>query len=564
MYLPTASGGSEGGGSAGSFDVYRRATASGHPALVYAGSAPGAFGFGSSPPTVTSDDTTTGSAVVWIVYTPNGSGAGAELRAYDAIPQDGALPLLNSWPIGTATKFAPPGVGRRKVYVGTRDGHVLGFGAPATAPLTAGPGTFPTTTVGTTSSRSVVFRAERTVTVESLALTGDGAFTTGAPSPALPATLRTGEELTVPASFAPATPGVKGASITATTGDGPASASLSGTAQARDPLLTVDVPVIDFAGVTVGNEQRRTVTFGNAGGRPLHVASVQTPGAPFSVEGIAAGMTIEPGASVTAIVHFAPTATGDFAGDLRVDSDTSVPPGKDPADMGLVGVSGAGATPPELVTEPAAVDFGVVAPGTSTLRTVTLRNAGGSVLTIYKSKPPSGGPFSAVDALDEGTTFQAGQERSLRVRFAPDRPGSYTQAWGITADDATGARSLSFSGVAPLPPVATGGGPPTAALPAAAAGRTPRVTGLRLSARLFRTRAHLRIRARDTTRVRVRLERRGTTGWVRRAGARDVALVGGTRTVTLSARGLRAGRWRVVVAPIPGGTVRRAEFRIAR
>jgi iron transport multicopper oxidase len=571
--MPTASGGQSASGSAGQFDVYRRATVSGHPALVYAASAGGSFGFGTSPPVVTSDESASGSAVVWIVYSPNGSGAGAELRAYDPIPQNGTLHLLQSWPVGTATKFTPPGVGQRKVYVGTRDGHVLGFGAPASAPLTPGSGAFPATTVGESSSRTISLHAERTVTVRSLALAGDAAFTTGTPSPALPVTLHTGDTLTVPATFSPTSAGLKGATLTATTDQEPVAVSLSGTAQAQGPLLTIDAPMIDFGGVTLGSESRRAVTLANAGGSTLHVSAVSDPGGPFSVEGIAAGQTIEPGASITAIVGFTPTATGDFGGTLRVDSDTTAPAGKDPADMGTVGLTGAGATPPELVTEPSGLDFGVLAPGTSALQSVVVRNAGGSVLTVYKSKPPSGGPFTALDRLDEGTTLQAGQSRALRIQFAPQAPGAFTGAWDITANDATGARSLTFTGTAgtasppasavtpsPAPATSPAAGSPPAATPA----RVSSVSSLKLAAWRFRTRTNLRVRATGVTRVRITLERRAGSRWVRRAGARDVRLVDGVRTVTVSARGLRAGRWRVVVAPLPNGTARHAEFFVAR
>ena len=41
-------------------------------------------GFGSSAPVVTSNGTTDGSALVWVVWMADGSGQGAELRAYDA------------------------------------------------------------------------------------------------------------------------------------------------------------------------------------------------------------------------------------------------------------------------------------------------------------------------------------------------------------------------------------------------------------------------------------------------------------------------------------------------
>ncbi len=117
-------------------------------------SSPDAFGFGSGAPVITSEGTKSGSALVWIVWAPNGTGAGAQLRAYDPIPVEGKPVLRWSAPIGTASKFATPGVGAGRLYVGTREGKVLGFGSPVT-PLLTGPTTdFPTTTIGTAARRS--------------------------------------------------------------------------------------------------------------------------------------------------------------------------------------------------------------------------------------------------------------------------------------------------------------------------------------------------------------------------------------------------------------------------
>ena len=51
-----------------------------------------------------------------------------ELRAYDPVPLSGAPVQRWSNAIGTASKFASPGIGYGRVYVGNRDGRVIGFG----------------------------------------------------------------------------------------------------------------------------------------------------------------------------------------------------------------------------------------------------------------------------------------------------------------------------------------------------------------------------------------------------------------------------------------------------
>ena len=115
---------------------------SGNPTLTLAGSSPDRFGFASSTPIVTSNGTTSGSALLWVVWNPpeDFSGVGAEMRAYDPVPVDGTLQLRWSAPVGTGSKFNPPGVFAGRLYVGTRDGNVLCFGPPVGASAGDHPG----------------------------------------------------------------------------------------------------------------------------------------------------------------------------------------------------------------------------------------------------------------------------------------------------------------------------------------------------------------------------------------------------------------------------------------
>ena len=194
-------------------------TASGTPTLNLAGQSSDAFGFGSSAPVVTSNGTTSGSALMWTVWSPDGTGVGAQLRAYDPVPVDGMLKEVFSAPVGTASKFNPPGVGGNRLYVGTRDGNVIGFGAPVSAPVTAASPTFPPTVVGKSSTETLTVTANSDITITKLSVSA-GAFTLGSPSPALPADLGTGASLTVPVTFTPTVGGLAGGSVTITTREG--------------------------------------------------------------------------------------------------------------------------------------------------------------------------------------------------------------------------------------------------------------------------------------------------------------------------------------------------------
>ncbi len=113
----------------GSLAAYNSTVGShGEPQLVPEGQSAESFGYGSGSPTVTSDGTTAGSAVVWVIYEGE-QGKHSQLRAYGATPEGGTLPLLWSGPIGTASKFSVPTASEGRVYVGTRNGNLEAFGS---------------------------------------------------------------------------------------------------------------------------------------------------------------------------------------------------------------------------------------------------------------------------------------------------------------------------------------------------------------------------------------------------------------------------------------------------
>ncbi len=113
----------------GALEVLKYGTdEAGKPELISDARAPG-LEFGSGSPIVTSNGTTPGSGIVWVsqcseAFTCHGS----TLNAYSAVPTGGEPMLLWSHEIGISTKFARPDASGSRVYVGTRDGHILAFG----------------------------------------------------------------------------------------------------------------------------------------------------------------------------------------------------------------------------------------------------------------------------------------------------------------------------------------------------------------------------------------------------------------------------------------------------
>jgi hypothetical protein len=467
VYIPTASNGESAGGSSGNLDVYQYGVSGGGlPTLSLAGKSSDAFGFGSGAPVITSSGTTAGSALVWTEWMPSGSGAGAQLRAYNPVPVEGKPVLRWSAPIGTATKFATPGVGAGRLYIGTRDGHVLAFGSPVAQPL-SGPSTeFPATTIGTHSEKTIKLTANETLEVTELQSSAPGEFELHGPTPSLPAHLTAGQSISVPVAFSPGGTGPRGASLTATLGTGAkASFSLSGDGQTEAAEIEASPTVLSFGGTAVGNSISGTATFKNVGASSLEIQSATAPGAPFTIEPTAlpaAGSHLGPLQSITIPVTFEPTAIGSYEGALELQTT---------AGPATVHLTGSAAPPGVLQISPEAISYGGVAVGHEATRSFTVSNTGGTAITIFKSKPPDGGQFTATTSLPEDTTIAPGESLVESVRFAPAATGPATGMWLINGEGSDVVHEVQFTGQGEAMP----SGPLTA--PLGPGGTTPFKSG---------------------------------------------------------------------------------------
>jgi hypothetical protein len=547
VYIPTASGGESSAGSSGNLRVYQYGlSGAGTPALSLQATSSEPFGFSSSAPVITSNGTQPGSALVWIVWAPNGSGEGAQLRAYEPIPSKGEPVLLWSAPVGTSAKFALPGVGAGRLYVGTRDGHVLAFGSPVKPVLTGSLKAFGTTTLGESSQQTITLTATEELTLSKLSSTSPQ-FEVGTPSLALPATLGAGESIEVPITFAPTATGPQAGALIATTSTGKtASFGLSGTGQAAAATLEETPPVVSFGGTSIGKTVSAAATFRNVGGTELTIEKVLAPSAPFSLEGAPSeGLKLEPGKSITITVDFAPTEVGPFTGELALQTS---------AGPGAVGLSGSAAAPGVLKFSSEALEYGDVLLGSSKSESFTIENVGGTTVAIPKSKPPDGGEFEATTTLTEDTEIAPGAHLTETVVFSPTAAGSATGAWYITGEDTTGPHEVRFSGA---------GETPTTRSQEASS-----ISGPVTTAPILTTETHRKPKplSPDATLARLRLPA-GRSGIVKarvQCPAGQIRCVG---TVTLRSLVRLPGRnpaspWKVVWLPIAAGPFRLAGGRV--
>jgi len=441
VYIPTASDGETAGGSSGYLRVYKYGVSGeGKPTLSLDASSKEAFGFSSSAPVITSHGTVAGSALVWLVWAPNGSGEGAQLRAYDPLPVGGEPHLRWSAPVGRSAKFAIPGVGGGRIFVGTRDGHVLAFGSPVPPPLTGTATEFPPTIVGQSSEGKVTLTANEELEIVRLTTTSQFGVT----SQTIP--LNAGEKREVPVTFSPTTPGLHAGVLTAvidtaTSKEKEVQFSLSGAGEAAEAKLEVSPPVVSFGGTTVGGtapSQPATLTNVGAGTLTIKSIELQPATSQFRAALPKGELQIPPHESREIPLEFAPTEVGSFGAELVIESTGG---------NARLKLTGSAATPGHLQISPATVEFAPVAVGGSEARTFVLSNTGGVPVHVYESRPPTGA-FRATSELAEETAIAPGESIAETVAFAPTAPGPAAAPWVIAYNDTTGLREaeVTFTG----------------------------------------------------------------------------------------------------------------------
>jgi len=441
VYVPVVDGCADSADPAGCLRAYQYGVAGDGttPMLSLAATTTTSFGYGSSAVVVTSDGTRSGSALLWSVWSSGWDGTASQLRAYDAVPTGGTLALRYLAGIGTAAKFTAPAVGDGRVYVGTRDGHVVGFGLTSAPPLRAEGLAFPPTPVGDQTISAVQVTVSAAVDVAALGVVGDFSLTSGAPAPPFSATA--GATFAVPIAFHPTTEGPSTGALQITTDGGTFAIPLTGVGQSTTPTLAVTPTIVTFAPAVIGTTAAQTVTVTNVGATPLTITDLATPAAPFVMSGLPAlGTTLPLGGSVTATVTFTPTALGSSSGFFSISAGSAV---------AAVAIAGSALGGGKLRVAPDVIDLGMYVGDAQTM-VVQLVNDGDVAVVIEKSKPPTSPAFVMASPIDEGTIIAPGQAIEQLIRVSPVVVGVTSDVWQLNADDAQGLRvvSMTVTGVA--------------------------------------------------------------------------------------------------------------------
>jgi predicted lipoprotein with Yx(FWY)xxD motif len=407
-------------------------------ALTDAGHTPDTFRGGSGSPVVTSNGADPASALLWEVDRGAGGPSGT-LEAFDAIPTaSGQLPMIWSAPIGTATKFSVPATDSGRVYVGTLDGHVIGFGSPDKAPLSGTPLAFNQLAVGSSSCLTATVTATASVTVTGVtasSASAPGPFTVNQPNGCaaavtFPQTLTAGQTLTVPVTFAPTAPGgATGALAFATSTPNFSTVDVSVSGIGTQTGFFASSASLQFGTVPTGSSGSLQTVITNGGTAAETVTSTISPTGPFSASGLPAnGTSIGPGGSVTVTVTFKPTAATGATGSLSVTGSLGGTVAT--VSLGGTGVTGQGT----LSASPALVSFGPVPLGQQATQTAGISNTGNLPMTISGFSAPTV-PFGTPVPVPTGITLGPGDTAVLPVTFTPQSLGAASGTYTLTASD---------------------------------------------------------------------------------------------------------------------------------
>ena len=350
-------------------------------------------------------------------------------------------------------RFGPPST---HVVSGLVLLNVFLFAATATGQLVPNPSpaNFGSVVIGNTVPQSVVLSntGGSDLTISQTTVSGAGF---GIGSLGLPLTLPPGQSVPLPTTFAPQSSGNFSGSVSIVysvlknkshgrgnlPSNGTTTVSLNGTG-VTPGQLTANPSSLNFGNVQVSSSQTLTDSITNVGGVSVTISQATATGPGFSFSGLNPPLTLNPGASVTFSVVFAPLSASSASGSMTVTSNASNP-------TLTIALSGIGTPQGQLAVSPTSQDFGTVTVGANSSKAANLSASLGNVTVTTANLNNS--EFS-ISGITFPVTIAPGQSVPFTLTFAPQTSGT---ANGVLSFNSNASNSptdtLTGNGVAPQP-----------------------------------------------------------------------------------------------------------------
>ncbi len=271
------------------------------------------------------------------------------------------------------------------------------------------------------------------VTIAQASVSGTG-FTIG--GLAAGQVIQPGQSVNFTAQFSPTSAGSASGSISVSSNAPNSPMTIAVTGTGTQPGLESSPATISFGNVPVGTNGTATVSLSNTGTANVTISQAAATGTGFSISGLAAGLTIQPGQNASFTAQFSPRSTGNASGSISVFSNA-------PNSPMTISVTGAG-TQPGLGSSPSAVNFGSVVVGKNGSATVNLSNTGTASVTI--SQATVTGTGFAISGLAAGLTIQPGQNANFTAQFSPTSAGNASGSISVSSNAPNSPLTIALAG----------------------------------------------------------------------------------------------------------------------
>ncbi|HLL54714.1 MAG TPA: choice-of-anchor D domain-containing protein, partial [Myxococcaceae bacterium] len=270
------------------------------------------------------------------------------------------------------------------------------------------------------------------------------------------ATLEAGQSCTVVVTYAPSATGASTGTLALGYNDGTAartvSRALTGNAVPPASLELSDAPLYDYGQKATGSSTDHAFTLTNRGGFIANTV-VPAPGltGPFNYkggfypgDGGTCTSTLDPGASCTVVVTYAPVSSGTATATVTVSYHDGLS-----ARTATRDVRGGASAPAQVsISDGAVYDFGTRAVGSTVDKTFTVSNPGGLAATDLVASGLSA-PFSFKGGSYPGeggtcgTSLPSLGSCTLVVTYAPTSLGTVTQTLSLAYNDGGNTRTAT-------------------------------------------------------------------------------------------------------------------------
>ena len=302
---------------------------------------------------------------------------------------------------------------------------------------------FGTLQVGNTKSQSGILTnsGNATVTISQASISGTGFIGSGL---VLPLKLSAGQSTAFTVSYAPTAVGNNNGTLTIVSDASNKNLAVSLSGTATKPLapgvLGSSLSALNFGSIEVGKTKTQSEMLTNTGATALTVSQAKITAAGFGISGLSLPSKLDPGQSASFTVTYSPTTAGVSNGSLVLVSDASNPS----LAASLSGTAYA-APDPGVITESAtSFNFGSVQAGITKSQSETLKNTGGSTVTISQANLTGVG-FS-LDGIYLPLQLNAGESFTFSVVFAPNAAVNASGRLTLVSNASNTIPAISLSG----------------------------------------------------------------------------------------------------------------------